>query len=182
VRPLSSNSKLEKLVDLLQERNKIDSEIAEILNRPALPGHLGEYIASKLFDVKLQESASQKGIDGVFQSGQLSGKTVNIKYYGKREGLLDISLSNLADYYLVLTGPKSQAISSRGTIRPFVIHNIYLFEMNRLVNELRKRGVKIGIATSLQAQAWETSEIYPNHRNTALAISEEGRTILNHFN
>jgi len=177
---LNSENDLHRLADLLQQRNEIDAEIAHIINRPALPSHLGEYIASKLFDIRLQESASDKGIDGVFQTGPLRGRTVNIKYYGKREGL-DISPGDLADYYLVLTGPKAPATSSRGGIRPFVISNIHIFEMRQLLNELRVRGVKIGTATSVTNNLWDATEIYPNHRNASLSITEIEKTILQHF-
>jgi len=50
---------------------------------------MGEWIASKVFDIQLEDSAVAKAIDGRFRSGPLAGKTVNIKIYGKREGLLD---------------------------------------------------------------------------------------------
>jgi hypothetical protein len=42
---------------------------------------------------------------------------VNIKWYLKREGLLDTSESVRLDYYLVLAGPRSAAASSRGSTR-----------------------------------------------------------------
>jgi hypothetical protein len=60
----------------------------------------------------LEQSASQKGIDGRFAGGSLARKTVNIKWYGKMEGLLDVSPGNLPDFYLVMTGPKATASSS----------------------------------------------------------------------
>lgn len=79
-----------KLSQLIKARNAIDDVIAGIINRPALVGHMGEYIAAKIFNIKLCESATSKGIDGVFTSGELQGKSVNVKYYGKEEHLLDI--------------------------------------------------------------------------------------------
>jgi hypothetical protein len=36
-------------------------------------GHLGEWIASVVFDIELESSASAKGIDGRFRSGPLRG-------------------------------------------------------------------------------------------------------------
>ena len=51
------------------------------------------------------------------------------------------------DFYLVLAGPKSGPISSRGTIRPWVISSVFLFEAEELVNALG--GARIGIATSV---------------------------------
>ena len=47
-------------------------------------------------------SAAAAAIDGHFRSGLLEGRTVNIKWYLNREGLLDTSESDLLDYYLVL--------------------------------------------------------------------------------
>jgi hypothetical protein len=81
---------MEKLAELLRERNRVSSEIANLIGRPALSGHLGEYIASKIFDIQLNASATHKGADGIFRSGSLRGKTVNVKLYGKKEGILDI--------------------------------------------------------------------------------------------
>ncbi len=142
-------SELRLLSNMITERNTINKEISKLINRPALPRHIGEFIASKIFDINLATSATTKGIDGYFSKGSLKGRTVNIKLYGKREGILDISLGNLADYYLVLTGPKTQSTSSRGSSRPIVISNVFLFKMIELIRELRGRKVKIGIATSV---------------------------------
>ena len=72
--------------------------------------------------------------------------------YCKQEGILDITVNNLADYYLVLSGPKSHLSSSRGTTRPLVISNVFLFKMQELVESLKKRGVRIGVATSVAAE------------------------------
>ena len=165
-------SKLEKLADLISERNRISKTISELIGRPALPRHIGEYIASKIFHIELEESATSKGIDGRFTEGPLKGKTVNIKLYGKREGFLDISLGNIADYYLVLTGPKSEPTSSRETSRPLVISNAYLFNMGELLKELRQRKVKIGIATSVASRYWQGAEIYPSNTNRTISITE----------
>jgi len=144
-------------------------------------GHIGEYIASKIFQIKLEDSASAKGIDGVFVKGPLKGKTVNIKLYGKREGLLDITRDNLADYYLVLTGPKSAATTSRKSSRPLVISNVYLFKMTELISKLRKRGVKIGIATSVAKSYWTEAEIYPHKTNDKLELTREQARLLELF-
>ena len=75
-------------------------------------GHLGEWIAAQVFDIELEASAVAAGIDGRFRSGPMQGRAVNIKSYLKREGMLNITESNALDYYLVLTGPPSAAVSS----------------------------------------------------------------------
>jgi len=174
-------NELERIAELLEKRKQIDREISKIIGRPALVGHMGEYIASKIFQIKLEDSATAKGIDGVFIKGSLKGKTVNIKLYGKREGILDIALDNLADYYLVLTGPKSAATTSRKSSRPIVISNVYLSKMTELISKLRKRGVKIGIATSVAKYYWAEAEIYPHKINDKLELTREQVRLLELF-
>jgi len=164
---------LEKLTALLSEMNSIGTKISEITQRPATIGHTGEYIASKIFDIELEESASAKGIDGHFRSGHLAGKSVNIKWYSKLEYMLDITPQALPDYYLVMTGPKGQAVSSRGSIRPWLINHVFLFNAAELVIELNARGVKIGVASSVRKHEWQAAEIYPNKRNMAYRLSDE---------
>jgi len=172
---------LEKLAELLRKRNQISSEIASLIGRPAEKGHIGEYVASKVFDIELNTSATHKGIDGYFRSGPLREKTVNVKLYGKKEGLLDINHAP-ADYYLVLTGPDSPPISSRGGDRPLVIKQAFIFNMVRLLNELRVRGVKIGIATSMTRSSWEAAMIYPQQRCNEYVLSNEQTSLLRLFN
>ena len=164
---------LKKLAGLLTEMNIIGDRISEITHRPATIGHTGEYIASKIFDIELEESASAKGIDGHFRSGRLTGKSVNIKWYGKLEYMLDITPKDLPDYYLVMTGPKGQAVSSRGSIRPWLINYVFLFNAAELVIELNARGVKIGVASSVRKHEWQAAEIYPNKRSMVFRLSDE---------
>jgi hypothetical protein len=109
------------------------------------------------------------------------GKTVNIKWYGKRERLLDINSKALSDFYLVMTGPKAAAYSSMGTTRPWTISHIFLFDAHRLLTKLESRGVKIGIATSVVEELWREAEVYPTQRNSQLAISEEQKRLFAPF-
>jgi len=165
--------KLERLAKLIHDKNKINDGIAEIIGRPSLIGHVGEYIASKIFRIELEPSATKKGIDGHFTQYPLKGQTVNIKFYAKRENLLDITPDCLPDYYLVITGPKSYAVSSKSTTRPWLISNVYLFSSQKLMGELENRDGKIGIATSITSKLWNEAEIYPNQRNSIVPLSEE---------
>ena len=100
--------------------------------------------------------------DGRFRSGPLQGQSVNIKWYLKREGLLDTTESDVPDYYLVLTGPPSSAVSSRGTTRPWCIEAVFLFDARQLRSEQIARGVKRGVASSVIGQQWDAAEIYPS--------------------
>jgi hypothetical protein len=162
---------LQELAILLTQRNEIDARIALLIERPMTSGHLGEYIAAKIFDIELENSAVALAIDGRFRSGPLAGKTVNVKWYLKREGLLDMSLSKVLDYYLVLTGPRSAAASSKGGTRPWQIDAVYLFDSKRLLADLTRRGVRVGVATSVRNAQWEAAEIYPASANPVLPLS-----------
>lgn len=169
-----------ELSKLIEQRNNIDYQIKEIINRPAITGHIGEFIASKIFAIELMTSASAKSIDGKFRTGDLEGKTVNIKFYPKKENTLDVKDKNSQppDYYLVLTGPCSKELSSLGKTRPLGINFVYLFESNDLLHKLKKRKVKIGVATSVLQDYWNLAEIYPEQRVKSIQISSEQKRLL----
>ena len=119
---------LSKLALLLSKRNSIDKEIGAIIGRPALTGHIGEYIASQVFNIELSDSASEQSIDGHFRSGTLVGKSVNIKYYTVKGSILDITPDSLPDYYLVIEGKSDTPTSSKDKVYPANICSVYLFE------------------------------------------------------
>ncbi len=170
-----------QLAELIKVRNSIGNDIAALIGRPAQIGHVGEYIASAIFNISLEESATHKGSDGYFIDEPLVGKSVNIKWYGKQEGILDINPNGIPDYFLVLTGPKSVAPTSRGSIRPWIIESVFLINGKELIDILHERGVKVGIATSVIKQLWEGAEIYPQQRNNTLILSNEQCNMLDLF-
>ena len=172
---------LKTLAELIKKRNGIGIRISKIINYTSLPGHMGEIIASKIFDLELHETAQHQGSDGIFKSGPLAGKNVNIKWYAKMETSLDINPTYPAEYYLVLAGPKSSMTSSRGTSRPLVINSVFLFESESLISQLKKRTVKIGIATSVTQKQWSDAEIFPNQRNNLLPVTEKQKELLGYF-
>lgn len=151
------------LAGLLNEKNTLETNIAHLIGMPAEKGHVGEFIASQVFDIELAETATQAGFDGHFRIGPMSGRTVNVKWYGKREGILDINPKHLPDYYLVLTGPRSNATSSRGTTRPWLIEEVFLFEARPLVGRLSERGIQVGVATSVRGNEWEDARIWSHN-------------------
>jgi hypothetical protein len=107
---------LQQLAELIRQRNRIDDAIADLIGRPAEKGHISEYIAAIIFDIELCSSKTNRGADGYFRSGALAGRSVEIKYLALDEGgLLYTSKppKYLADFYLVLTGPRASAASSR---------------------------------------------------------------------
>jgi phosphoglycolate phosphatase-like HAD superfamily hydrolase len=72
-------------------------------------------------------------------------------------------------------------MSSRGQTRPWIIEGVYLFDAQALVDELKRRGVKLGIATSIRQRLWAEAEIYPAQRCGLLELSDEQRAALKLF-
>lgn len=179
--PPPNQQALARLAELIRARTAIDNEIAALTGRPAERGHTGEFTAGHIFGIRLEQSASHKGIDGVFVAGPLAGHTVNVKWYGKQQFLLDINPNGPCDLYLVLTGPKAAAMTSRGGIRPWVIDSVYLFDMAALLATLNARQTAVGIATSVRASEWHAAEIYPSANNPLLILSEEQKRLLGLF-
>lgn len=62
--------------------------------------------------------------------------------------------------------------------RDIVMH---VFDAERLHAELRERGVKIGVATSVRAALWDAAETYPRTNNVALIVDEARRSQLAMF-
>lgn len=172
---------LELLSQLIKEKNKIEDKISAISGRPALVGHTGEYIASVIFNIQLEESATSTGYDGKFTEGELRGKTVNVKWYPKNQRILDIRAEYLPEYYLVLTGPDAPAESSRNKTRPWLIYSVFLFNANEIVTKLKSRGIRIGVGTSMLKEYWNCAEVYPLQRNLDLQLSSKQREMLGLF-
>ncbi|MAG31014.1 MAG: hypothetical protein CL908_09010 [Deltaproteobacteria bacterium] len=170
-------SELEELAQLIASRNQVAAQITRVIGRPAQIGHVGEFIASRVFDIALETSATAKGIDGHFASGFLAGRSVNVKWYAKLEGLLDITPDSLPDFYLIMAGPRSAASSSRGEVRPWTISTVHLLEAAPLVARLHERGVRIGIATSVRQSEFAQGEVYPSE-SSLLPLSLEQRRLL----
>jgi hypothetical protein len=172
---------LERLAELIRVKNLADDEIAALIGRPCQIGHAGEWIAARVFDVALHESAVTAASDGVFRSGPLAGRSVNVKWYGLEESLLAVHPGVGPDVYLVMTGPRSALLSSRGRARPWVISSVYLFEHEPLVADLTGRGLKLGVAASVRRALWEAAEVYPASRSPLLRLCDEQRRLLNLF-
>ncbi|MBS1719787.1 MAG: hypothetical protein JST35_04995 [Armatimonadetes bacterium] len=169
--------KLLQLAELIHERNLLEERISEITSRPASIGHLGEFIASSIFGVRLAENANHKSIDGWFESGPLQGRSVNIKWYAKHEGILDMCVDSGPDFYLVLAGPRHPATRAVGP-RPWLIEHVFLMEDSALRGLLSS---KIGIATSVRRDIWTRCEIFPNPNPELCELSASQVSALNLF-
>jgi hypothetical protein len=139
-------------------------------------GHAGEWIAAQIFDIELEKNAAAPAYDGRFRSGPFAGKTVNVKWYLKQEGVLDMTTSPTLDYYLVMTGP----LPDGNGIRPWVIESVYLFDAHQLLDEVVTRGVKVGLATSVRRYQWQEARICPG-TSAVYPLSEEQQKLLELF-
>jgi hypothetical protein len=169
---MSNRYAVSQVATLIRERNRIDAKLADHIRRPALTGHLGEWIAAQIFGIELEKRATTKGVNGKFGDG----RTVDVHWHLKREGLLDLKAKS-PDLYLVLAGPKAAAASSRDTTRPMAIDAVYLFGAADLTAELRARGRKVGTASSVRAELWDAAEIYPR-LNPLFPLTSDQRRLL----
>ena len=72
-----------------------------------LEGAIVDRKLTTIFRVKPAEVANRECFDGWFADGPLAGKTVNVKWYGKRTVVLDINPRGVPDYYLAMTGQRA---------------------------------------------------------------------------
>jgi len=173
------DDELRQLADLLRLRDDLDARIAALTGRSARQGDVGEFIASKVFDIELAATAVQAGYDGRFRSGPLTGGTVNIKTYGDAVTGLDIGL-HPCDFYLVFSGPPRAV----GPVRHhrWRISAVYLFDTHRLTTDLVARNTKIGIATSLRRSDLAAAQLFPAGSATAaLSLTKRQSAMLSLF-
>jgi len=167
-------NELQKLAELVQCRNRVEREISALIGRPAVLGNLGEYIAARIFSIRLTKNAAHQSIDGYFSEGPLAPCSVNIKWYAVREGVLVIIPGFLPDFYLVLVGPPPTLTAQlQIRSRPWLIKSVHLFDVNRLVDNLEERGVRVGAASSVRRELWEAAEIFPNPKCKLYPVSTE---------
>ncbi|MCI0394766.1 MAG: hypothetical protein L0322_07475, partial [Chloroflexi bacterium] len=94
---------LVRLAQLIKTQNTVTQEVSALIGRLALFDYVGEYIAARIFGISLETPAGRKSVDGFFAGGPLAGRPVNVKWYGRQEGLLDVPSNTLPDFYLALT-------------------------------------------------------------------------------
>lgn len=166
---------LPRLASLIKSHNTVDRNIATLIGRTAHVSNVGEYLASTIFHIELEDAGKHRGYDGRFTHGPLSGQSVDVQWHPKHDGQFAIKVDALPDYYLILTGPEA---SSPATASPWLIEHIYLFHAATLLAALRERGVQIGSSTSVTGPLWERAEIYPVPRNQRLVLTAEERSML----
>lgn len=169
------------LADLIRTRNAAAKSIATFVNRPATIGELGEFIASRVFDIQPDPTGAAKGISGHFTAGKVRGKNVSVKWYGRHEGLLAIKEDPLPDFYLVMTGPKGGAEDPGRLVLAWSIDYVFLIGAQALTQELLKRGVRITETTSVREEDWDKCEMYPESRCPYLTLTDKQRAMLKLF-
>lgn len=174
-------SDLARLAQLLHARNTVESNIANLLRCSVNLSSVGEYIAATIFGITLIPSAHHSEFAGIFAHGQLAGKTVDIQWYPRREGFMNVHTQQAPDYYLVLAGPRQESSTTRALVHPWLILSVHLFESNSLLAALQERGVQLGSHTSIINQFWERSEIFPSAHNSTLQLTDEQRQLLQMF-
>lgn len=174
-------SNLARLAELLHARNTVESNIANLLDSAVNLDTVGECIAATIFGITLVPSAQHREFVGIFANGALAGRTVDVQWYPRREGVMYIHSNPVPDYYLILAGPKQESSTARALVNPWIITTVYLFDGYQLLTALRERGVQIGSHTSVIHQIWERAEIYPMQQNHLLSLTAEQRQLLHLF-
>jgi hypothetical protein len=172
---------LPRLAELIRSRNTVESNIANLLGNSVNLGTVGAYIASTIFGITLIPSSHHSEFAGIFSSEPLAGKTVDVQWYPRREGFLNVHNEPAPDYFLVLAGPKQESSTARALVNPWIIRSVHLFNAQELLTALRERGVQIGPHTSVINQLWERAEIFPVQHNTTLILTGEQRQLLQLF-
>ncbi len=174
-------SNLPRLAELLKARDTVESNIAKLIGQPVNIGSVGDYIASAIFGITRESSATQRAIYDRFSYGPLAGRSVGVQWHTRREGELSLRTDPPADYYLVLAGPKVAANAPHSLANPWVIESVYLFDARELLTALHERGVQIGNRTSVIGELWERAEIFPIQRNNRFVLTKDQRKLLTLF-
>lgn len=175
---------LTHLADLIRIRNFVNSSISKIINHPAEVGHIAEYLLGKILDIELHDAANIKATDGIFRTGALAGKSVNVKYRAAQNRLLNLEEvldpSLHAHFYLAVQGPKSPSKRSAGRELPFLIDSMYLFESTVLIPRITKPGQE-HLGRFVPTALWQEAMVYPEQINQALILTDEQKAALTLF-
>lgn len=169
---------LRRLAALLTARNVLDREMTKIIGKPMEKGNFGEFVAAQIFDIRLNEKATEKGYDGRFTVGEYSGaplkdRKVEIKYYAKCNHDLDLKTGEAKPaFYLVMTGPPKRDNEAKDTPAPWVIESVFLFETEALERVVVPKTNPVGI----KKERWAEAQIYPAHNGD---FTNEGQEFVN---
>lgn len=174
-------SNLSHLAELVRARNAVESNIANLLGSAVNLDTVGEFIAANVCGIRLIPSVQHNEFAGIFTNAALMGKTVDIRWYTRREGFLNVHTDPTPDYTLVLAGPKLDQNEARALVNPWIITSVYLFHTQELLHTLRTRSVRVGPRVSVNSQLWEQAEIFPTPRNHLFVLTTEQHQLLQLF-
>lgn len=166
------------LAALLTARNVLDCEMTKIIGRPMDKGPFGEFVAARIFDIRLHKKAVVKGHDGCFTVGDykgepLKGRKVEIKYYARCNHDLDMKTGEEKPaFYLVMTGPPKREGEAKGTPAPWVIESVFLFETEALERVVVPKTNPVAI----KKERWAEAQIYPARNGD---FTNEGQEFVN---
>ena len=175
-------SNLKQLSSLLVRRNAIDEKITALIGRPAIRGHVGEWIAQEIFKVKAGKIRESEGLRRpVYRrsAGRTDGECEVVR---QARGAARHQSSQRPGQYLVLTGPKAEATTSKGQTRPLVITEVFLFDASALVEQFKVQKRRLGVAASVRQHEWKTARVYPKAAPGArLTLTDAQREALKLF-
>lgn len=176
---------LSRLAHLIEEHNRVKSEMTSIIGRPAQRGYVGDYIAAVIFGLTLHPSGSENRIgDGYFTAGPLAGQSVEVRWHSREGYRLDIDPAALPDYYLVFNGPPISTSELQRSPPQWAIGRVHLFQMSALhdlLDALPQRGHKANVAISVEKVRWDDAELYPRAHNAFFALTDAQQAQLSLF-
>ena len=172
---------LKWLAELVGEWHQHKPDIREIIGKRATLGNIGDFIGARIFDIALFDDADSNPIDGYFKSGPRIGKSVNIRMYSRNDYRLDVDPTTSPDHYLVFTGPETEEPLPRGSMLPWGVEGVFLFNARPLIAKLRREGKKLDDATSVREEDWDRARIYPRRGGAPLRLTDEQRAAIRWF-
>jgi len=172
--------KLLRLADLIETRNQEDELISCLIGRPPLRRDLALFLASCIFDIKLELPPSCNQFDGRFRSGPLAEKTVIVQWRPEHDGSIDIKPDYVPDAYLVFVGPRSDPAAPPAA-RPLVIQEVFVFDGRSLVQGQLARHEPLGPASVVPSRIWDAARVYRTCRWSPLTLSTLQVYILERF-
>jgi hypothetical protein len=173
---------LNQLADAIRQRDQVEDRIATIVGRPLTVGALNQFVACRIFQIDLEDSAADVWHTvGRFSEGPLAGRSVVVRWISTKTRSLDITQKPLSDDILVIAGSSAPLASLEVDARPWLVERVYLFDAHQLAAELEGRGLGSGSNTPIDRRLWQAAEIYPRQRDGRYLLSGAQRHALGLF-
>lgn len=175
--PATDEAELRQMAGLLRARNAIDDVIATITDRPVNPGHLGEWIAARIFP----SNSSSRPLPGPSTAAfdrSCRGRGGEREVVRQARGCAG---HDGAFVSRLLPRADRSALGRTHLTRyhPPTHDRVGLpFPAAKLAETIRDTGLKLGIATSVRNALWDAAEVYPEQCNPELPLSPQQRHLL----